>query len=59
MGGVRRMPGAHGKAQIAHGEGFAVCCSRRRTHGKLSHGEPYFYSWPNVGTRQNFAVSQS
>ena len=43
------MPGAHGKAQITHGEGFAVCCSQQRTHDKLFHGEPYFYSRPNYG----------
>jgi hypothetical protein len=46
---VCRVPGAHGKAQITHGEGFAVCCSRQRTHGKLFHGEPYFCSRPNYG----------
>jgi len=47
--GVCRVPGAHGKVQITHGEGFAVCCSRQRTHDKLFHGEPYFYSRPNYG----------
>ena len=45
--GVCRVPGAHGKVQITHGEGFAVCCSRQRTHGKLFYDEPYFYSRPN------------
>jgi len=43
------VPGAHGKAHIAHSEGFAVCCSRRRTHGKPSDDEPYFYSRLNCG----------
>jgi len=44
------LPGVHGgKAQITHGEGFAVCCSRQKTHGKLFHGEPCFYSRQNYG----------
>ena len=47
--GARRVPGAHGKAQIAHSEGFVLCCSRQRTHGKRSHDEPYLYSRPNCG----------
>ena len=50
---------AHGKAQITHGEGFGVCYSRQRTHGKLFHGELYFYSRPNYGHTANFAASQS
>ena len=49
IAGVCHVPGAHGKVQITHGKGFAVCCSRQRTHDKLFHGEPYFYPRPNFG----------
>jgi len=46
---------AHTAAQTAHSdEGFAVCCSRQRTHGEPSHGEPYLYLRPNCGHTAKF-----
>jgi len=46
--------GWRGFAQIVHGESFAVCCSRRRTHGKSSHSESYLYSRSNSGHTAKF-----
>jgi len=48
------VPGAHDKAQITHGESFAVCCSRQRIHDKFFHGEPYLYSRLNCGHTAKF-----
>ena len=39
---VCRVPGAHGKAHIAHGKSFAVCNTRQRAHGTL---RPVKCSW--------------